>query len=129
DVRPRGNPCRLLALGLFQLFLKVSHRGVGIEPDLQRVGANERAAEDTARQPLEVVALECLERRHRNLGPALHLAQRQSGGFAHLPQPLAKGFHAHWEATTPDSIRYKTRVSSRRAPWPRETPVRLPAHL
>ena len=52
---------------LLKLDEKLVDGRVGIEPDRQRVRAHERAAEDAAGQPREVVALERLERGRRDL--------------------------------------------------------------
>ena len=41
---------------------KLAHGLLGVESDLERVGPDERAREDAAWQPGDIVPLECLER-------------------------------------------------------------------
>lgn len=66
-----------------------------IETDFVRVRADERAAEDPARQPGDVVALERLEHRHGDLGAGRDLAERHALALARaaefsaeIPGPL-----------------------------------------
>jgi hypothetical protein len=62
----------------------------GIQSDLDRVGADERAAEDPAGQLGDVVALERLENADGNLGGVGDLAQLHTAALASVAKPSAK---------------------------------------
>src|SRR4029079_3348622 len=65
-------------------------RCIGIEPDFDRVRADERAAEDAARQARDVVAVERFERANRYLGGVRNLAQRHALSLARFAELGAK---------------------------------------
>ena len=68
---------------------------VGIEPDLDRIRADEGAAEDAAGQLGDVVALERFEGPDRDLGTGGNLPQRDAAPLARLAQPPAKIVDGH----------------------------------
>ena len=65
-------------------------RHLGIEADLEGVRADDAPAEDAARQALDVVPLERLERDHRDLGGVGNLAERKAATLAGLAQLVAE---------------------------------------
>src|SRR6185295_10503449 len=65
-------------------------RHLGIESDLESIRADDAPAEDAARQALDVVPLECLERNHRDLGGVGNLAERKTATLAGLAQLVAE---------------------------------------
>ena len=66
------------------------NRRLRIGADLLGVGADEAAREDAARQAGDVVALERLERAHRELGGVGDVAQSDAALFAQPLHPLAE---------------------------------------
>src|SRR5476649_1929898 len=62
----------------------------GIEADLERIRADERAAEDAAGQARDGISLERLEGADRNLRGVGDLPQRDAAALARLTQPIAE---------------------------------------
>ena len=69
---------------------EVADRLFGIDADLHCVGADERARENAAGQPGNVVAFERLQLAHRNLGRVRDLAQGDASLLARVPHPSPK---------------------------------------
>ena len=65
-------------------------RCLGIEADLEGIRADDAPAEDAARQALDVVPLERLERDHRDFGGVGDLAERETAALARLAQLVAE---------------------------------------
>src|SRR5262245_37833979 len=73
---------------------EILDRRFGIEADLDRVRTHERAAEDAARQPRDVVALERLEDADGDFGGIRDLPQRDAAplpGRAKRTAEIARG--------------------------------------
>ena len=70
----------------------VDHR-FGIDSDVLRVGADETLVEDTARKVLEVVAFECVEVTHVDLGGLRDLPKGDLTQFPFAPEFFAEGGH------------------------------------
>src|SRR5207237_7244238 len=66
------------------------NRRLGIEADLDRIRADECAAEDAARQAGNVVALERFENAHRDLGGRGDLPKRDASSLPRLAQLAAE---------------------------------------
>jgi hypothetical protein len=69
---------------------ELPHRLLGVEADLGRVRAHERAREDSARQARDGVALERLEGADRDLRRGGDLAERHAALLPRLAQAASK---------------------------------------
>src|SRR5581483_6192381 len=103
-------------------------RGVGIQADRVRIGANVRLAENTRGPVRRVVAFELLKEGRPNLGVLGDRGERDVAAFAFAPQTGAEGFFRHRRvrirdgkscSVHADRVSYARPANSRVSVWTR----------
>ena len=72
---------------------ELRHQPLGVEAEVLRVLAHERAREDAAGQDVDAVLLEGLQEADADLGRVRHLAQIDSAQLAFAAEVLTEGCH------------------------------------